>query len=324
MVPLRFTRSGLLVMIASSAILSVAVCAAADASRQAPLDAARALMTRTSTSVPSVEVRLEDIRDRGSVVIVLDQLGRYGIERRKARGAEGTPDAPLIQAIMSDGERVWDFAPYTGGYNELPRSPRPLPKWQWLLTPWPLLGKVAELVGADPEAKAERAADGSIRVESPGQGLTLSFDPGGRLSRLRIVPSPADPDRALWQEVDYEQYQAIDAGPGRELPSVISERLVPVLGRPEVASTYRVVRWRVDLDAGDLDRGVRFDPALFGHPLPLVTDANKVSAPLGTSSPGHASLPGTGPAAWLRSPWLWLSAGVVLTGVLLAVRGLRR
>lgn len=299
---------------------SVTACLASGALGGEPLPDALDLMIRASTAISSIEARFERIQDRHSFLIVVDHHGRFLYEDRRPVSGELSRDGALAQALASDEERFWEYIPELGGYNERPRRPGPLPSWQWTLTPWPVLARVADLVGSDASATADRSADGALSVRSPAHGLALRFDPRGYLTELRLTPGVEAPNRAPVHEIRFEQY-ASDEDRGPPLPLVVSER-IELPSRPDVVATYRALRWTTNLGAEELSQRVRFDPALYGRPGLLPDDAVQVApTPQGRVPEQPAA---SARADTHRKPWFWLAACLGLAGAWGALRWWRR
>ncbi len=293
---------------------------------ESELRAVRDLMQRTSALVPSVEGRFELIQNRHRVHIVLDGEGRYLYERRSPRPDGGGGEMPLSQAVMSDGDRLWEYVPQRGGYSEVASESGRLPRWEWLYTPWPLLGRVAELVQQDPAARAGTTADGGMEVELAAQGLLLRFNRDGRLSFIRSMPRPPAENGSRTTEVEFEQYERISAAGDAAvwLPTVISQRITMEPGEAPAVITLRAARWSVGVPAEEVSRLVRFDAAVYGQPAPL----GPAKPPSGPPAHRGGELPQRpAPSAsdpLTRSPWFWLAACLGLVGVWGALRWWRR
>lgn len=303
------------------------------AAEQVPVAEVTGHFRAMAAALPAVQGTLRDERQGNVHHVLLDSAGRFAVDIIAPVRAGRRGPGEVVQAMASNGSVTWDYRELNGGYEERPANPAPFTRWQWFRSPWPLLGRMAEMIESDPASSAERSANGEVVLSSPMLGWRFRLDEQWRLIELRIEAIEAEPHRMPWQTVGFEQYQREPNWP-LDLPMLVTQVYSATGPHPERHMTYAVVEWNPAPTTEAIERAVNFDRKRYGNPEPRLFSGGVMTKeefekmqvrPKGQPQVAPAAAataaaiappaaPGVSGGAWYRSPLAWAAAfGVALT-----------
>jgi hypothetical protein len=336
-----------ILLVAVGAMLPLATAGASEqaasgsvvsAAEQVPVAEVTRHFRAMAAALPAVQGTLRDERQGNVNHVLLDSADRFAVDIIAPVRAGRRGPGEVVQAMASNGRVTWDYRELNGGYEERPVNPAPFTRWQWFRSPWPLLGRMAEMIESDPGSSAERSANGEVVLSSPMFGWRFRLDEQWRLMELRIESIEAEPHRMPWQTVGFEQYQREPNWP-LDLPMLVTQVYSANGPHPERHMTYAVVEWNPAPTTEEIERAVNFDRKRYGDPKPRTINVRVLSqeewdkkvtrkgetrpkAEDGAAVP--AGVPGASGGVWYRSPLAWAGAfGVTLT-LWVVLRLLRR